>query len=358
MVVPGSTPSMIFSLFKSFVLLQDNQPQCVPRVSASTCMSSLSHKTKQFLHRSLKLFIVLAALTFIGMKLAGDDQLSFPVLWESLRSNQVFSVEHVGFLLLLTLLNWIFEVRKWQVLSSSVRKNSLTASTRESLASFTAAIFTPSRIGEYGAKALYYSKGNRKRILFLNFLGNSLQLLMSLVFGIIGLVYFLYHMPLPLKWYHLMWMIISLIAPIIVYRFLRKKTFKIYGYSLQNLRNALQKVPRKVKYQVLLYAGLRYFIFTHQFYYFLLIFGIAVPYPLLIAAVASMYFLSSILPTLMIFDALIKGGFGVWIFSFLGIDQMVVLVVVLAVWLLNFGLPALIGSYFVLKFKPPKKLPA
>ncbi len=338
--------------------MQDNQPQCVPFVSASNCMSSSSHKTKQFLHSSLKVFIVLAALTFIGLKVTGDDQLSFPVFWESLRSNEVFSVEHVGILLLLTFLNWIFEIRKWQVLSSSVRPNSLAASTRESLASFTAAIFTPSRIGEYGAKALYYSRGDRKKILFLNFLGNSFQLFMSLVFGMIGLVYFIYHMPLPLKWYHLIWVILISIAPFVLYRFLRKKTWKIHGYSLQSLRNALNRLPRKIKWQVLLYAGVRYFIFTHQFYYFLLIFQIAVPYPLLIAAVASMYFLSSIIPTLMIFDALIKGGFGVWIFSFLGIDQLVVLVVVLAVWLLNFGLPALIGSYFVLKFKPPKKLPA
>lgn len=321
-------------------------------------MSSPSNKTKQFLHSSLKVFIVLAALTFIGLKVTGDDKLSLPIFWESLRSNQVFSIEHVGVLLLLTLLNWIFEIRKWQVLSSFVRQNSLAAATRESLASFTAAIFTPSRIGEYGAKVLYYPKGARKKILFLNFLGNSFQLLMSLAFGIVGLVYFVIQLPLPIDWYHLILVLLILVSPIVLYRFLRKKTWKIHGYSLQNLKNAFQNLPQRIKWQALLYAGMRYLIFTHQFYYFLLIFGVAVPYPLLMAAVASMFFLSSIIPTLMIFDALIKGGFGVWIFSFFGIGQMVVLVVVLAVWLLNFGLPALIGSYFVLRYKPPKKLAA
>lgn len=322
------------------------------------CMRNSSHKIKQLLRSSLKVFIVLAALTFIGMKVAGDDQLSFPVFWESLRSNQVLSLEHVGVLLLLTLLNWIFEIRKWQVLGSAVRQNSLAASTRESLASFTAAIFTPSRIGEYGAKALYYPREDRKKILFLNFLGNLFQLLMSLIFGFIGLMYFVYHMPLHLEWYHLLWVLIILISPFALYRFLRNKTWKIHGYSLQSLRSALEGLPGSIKWQTVLYAGMRYLIFTHQFYYFLLIFNVEVPYLLLIAAVASMYFLSSIIPTLMIFDALIKGGFGVWIFSFLGIDKMVVLVVVLAVWLLNFGLPAFIGSYFVLRYKPPKKLTA
>ena len=286
----------------------------------------------------------------------GDDQLSFPVFWESLRSNKVFSVEHVGILLLLTILNWMFEIRKWQVLSSYIRTNSLGASIRESLASFTAAIFTPSRIGEYGAKALYYPRGDRKKIIFLNFLGNSFQLLVSLVLGFIGLVYFLYHMPLPLGWYYLIGVALILVSPFVLYRFLRKKTWKIQGYSLQSLSRALQNLPQQIKWQALLFAGLRYLVFTHQFYYFLLIFGIQAPYLLLMAAIASMFFLSSIIPTLIIFDAIIKGGFGVWIFSFLGIDKMVVLVVVLAVWLLNFGLPALIGSYFVLKYKPPRKV--
>ena len=55
---------------------------------------------------------------------------------------------------------------------------------------------------------------------------------------------------------------------------------------------------------------------------------------------------------MIIFDAVIKGGFGVWIFGFLGVPEIVVLVIVLAVWILNFGLPALLGSYYVLKYKP------
>ena len=84
-------------------------------------------------------------------------------------------------------------------------------------------------------------------------------------------------------------------------------------------------------------------------------FNVEVPYWLLVGAVAAMFFLSSAIPTILIFDAIIKGGFGVWIFSFLGIQELVVLVVVLAVWILNFGFPALLGSYFVLKYKPPKK---
>ena len=100
-----------------------------------------------------------------------------------------------------------------------------------------------------------------------------------------------------------------------------------------------------------IYATARYLIFTHQFYFLLLVFKVDVSYPLLISAVFSTYILASIIPTMIIFDALIKGGFAVWVFGLLQVPQIVVLSIVLTVWILNFAIPGFIGSYFVLKYK-------
>jgi len=81
------------------------------------------------------------------------------------------------------------EIAKWKILTNNVKKNSWLEATKQSLASLTLSLITPNRIGEYGAKALYYTNDKRKQILLLNFAGNFYQLVITIVLGAIGLVY-------------------------------------------------------------------------------------------------------------------------------------------------------------------------
>ena len=299
----------------------------------------------------------MAAIIFIVYRLTSSEELDFGEFVDVLDRYHVFSFLNISILLLLSFLNWLFEIKKWQILSSSIGRNTTKRATRESLASFTAAIFTPSRIGEYGAKSLYYLKPARRKVIFLNFLGNLSQLLVTIFFGVIGMLYLLSQMELPFNIINGLLMAFLLLAPFIGYWVMRKYKWKIKGYSVEKLENSFQKIPRKVRMRAVLYATLRYLIFTHQFYFFLMIFKVELPYLLVISAVFTTYFLSSIIPTMMVFDALIKGGFAVWIFGLLNVPELVVLVIVLAAWILNFGLPALVGSYFVLKYKPQMRHP-
>ncbi len=327
-------------------------------ISLQEPMGNQSHKAKQFLLLLLKILVVLAAVLFIVFKLTSSEELHFGEFVATLDQYRVFSLLNISVLLLLSFLNWLFEVKKWQILSSSIRRNTTKRATKESLASFTAAIFTPSRIGEYGAKSLYYLKPARKKVIFLNFVGNTSQLFVTFFFGIVGLLYLLSQMDLPFNALNGLLMAALLVAPFLLYWVMRHFKWKIKGYSVEKLEQSFQKISRKVRMRTLLYATLRYLIFTHQFYFFLMIFNVDLPYLLVISAVFTTYFLSSIIPTMMIFDALIKGGFAVWIFGLLKVPELIVLVIVLAAWILNFGLPALVGSYFVLKYKPQMKHPA
>jgi len=65
-----------------------------------------------------------------------------------------------------------------------------------------------------------------------------------------------------------------------------------------------------------------------------------------------MYFLVSTVPTIFIFDVVVRGGVAVWLFSFAGISDLMVLSTVLVMWILNFVLPSIIGSYFVIAYQP------
>ena len=317
-------------------------------------MRITSHKANQFFSLALKILVVLAAVSFIWYKVTNDETMDFDQFVNMLDQYRIFSFTNIVILVLFTIFNWYFEILKWQNLSSHVRENTFRAATRESLASFTAAIFTPSRIGEYGAKCLYYTRAAWRKVIFLNFLGNMAQLFATYFFGIVGLLFLITKLDLPLPVFNAILVIGLLMAPFILYIIMKKFKIRLKGYSVRRLEESFHKVSKEIRWKTILFASLRFLIFTHQFYFLLVQFKIDVSYPLLISAVFSTYILASIIPTMIIFDAFIKGGFGVWIFGFLQVPQIIVLTIVLTVWILNFGLPGLAGSYYVLRYKKAK----
>lgn len=317
-------------------------------------MRITSHKANQFLSFALKILVVSAAVYFIWYKLTSGERMSFQQFLNILLQYRVFSVTNVLVLLLLTFFNWYFEILKWQTLSSHVRQNSLKSATKESLASFTAAIFTPSRIGEYGAKCLYYARSAWRKVIFLNFMGNMAQLFVTYFFGIAGLLFLITTLDLPLPFFNAALVVLLLLFPFVAYWIMKKFRIRLKGYSIQRLEDSFHNVPESIRWRTIIYATARFLIFTHQFYFLLLVFKVDISYTLLISAVFSTYILASIIPTMIIFDALIKGGFAVWVFSLLQVPQIVILTIVLTVWILNFALPGVIGSYFVLKYKKIK----
>ena len=64
-----------------------------------------------------------------------------------------------------------------------------------------------------------------------------------------------------------------------------------------------------------------------------------------------MYLLVSVVPSLFILDVVVRGGVAVYLFSLIGTPEWPVLATVTSMWILNFVLPAICGSYYVLKYK-------
>jgi hypothetical protein len=83
-----------------------------------------------------------------------------------------------------------------------------------------------------------------------------------------------------------------------------------------------------------------------------LIFKIDISYFDALSAITSIYLIASIIPMLSLFDFVLKGTVAVFIFSFYNIQPIIILSITSIMWILNFVLPAIIGSYFVLTFKP------
>lgn len=313
------------------------------------------YKTKQFFFLLLKLSIVVGAFYFISWKLTQNDNLQFNTFLSFLSENEVFSLKNTLVLLILSSFNWFFEILKWQHLVKIIKPISFKAALEQSLGSLTASLITPNRIGEYGAKAVYYKKSLRPKIVLLNLLGNLSQMTITTSFGLVGLILFVNRYPIAINYNTLFIFFIGLgLLGVIAVLLIKHKHFKIKGFSLNRVLEFVKQMPLKTHGINIGLALLRYGVFSFQLYYLLTIFGVDIAYLEAMIVITSMYFLASIVPSISIFDVVIKGSVAVFLFDYMNVNELTVLCSITLMWLLNFVLPSVFGSYYVLNFKLPK----
>jgi hypothetical protein len=301
----------------------------------------ISNKTKQYLTLIIKLTIVFGAFYFIYDKLAHDDKLSWNQFSEIVQHK--FTLSWLIFMLVFSVLNRFLEILKWQNLVEVVERISLYTATKQVLAGVTAGLFTPNGIGEYAGKALYFPKNETKRILFLNVICNGIQLIIAVLFGLIGLLYLGYTL------YFIV--LITIVFFIGVFMFLTKNA-NIKGYSIKLFLEKIGEIPKRIHRKNILLAFARYTTFSHQYYFLFVLFGVKIDYFTLMATITAVYFIASSLPSFQFLDFVVKGSVAIWFFNKLHIDDYVVLFISTFMWLANVVLPVLIGSYFVMIFKP------
>ena len=307
-------------------------------------MILISHKAKQFLILAIKLLIVVGAFYFIYNQLATNDKLDWNKFIVLFKKNQ--SVGGIIFILFLSFANRFLEILKWRNLVSSFKKITISESTKQVLASLTAGIFTPNGVGEYAGKALYFEKDKAKKIIFLNLLCNGIQLILTIVLGTIGLLVLGYRF----------WVLVILISVIVFFllSFFFKK-IKLKGYSLEKLISKINEIPKSIHQKNTLLGITRYLVFSHQYYFLFIAFDVHLPYFILMATIVTVYFLASALPSFQFLDFAVKGSVAVYFFSLLGVNEWIVVFVTTLMWFLNVVIPVIMGSFYVLNYKPQWK---
>ncbi|MBQ0787364.1 MAG: flippase-like domain-containing protein, partial [Oceanihabitans sp.] len=270
--------------------------------------------------------MVIGAFYFIYNKLTTNNDLDFSAFVSFLKKNNVFSLKNILFLLFLSFFNWFLEILKWQKLVSSIKKTSLPEALKQSLGALTASLFTPNRIGDYGAKALYFTSEHRKRIVLLNFIGNMMQMAITMLLGVFGLYYFVTENQVDFNFSRIprLLIIIAVISIFSVFG-LKQKRFKIKGFSIEKVMGFVKNISVKIKVYTFVLSLLRYLVFSFQFYFLLGIFGVELSYFQAMAAITSMYLISSIIPSIFIFDVIIKGSIAVSLFTKVGVNEFTIL---------------------------------
>jgi len=305
----------------------------------------MNHKAKHYLVVFFKYALFWACLYVIYIYLLEFD-INFSFLMLFLASKSFTEL-----ILILTLLitlsysNWFFEALKWSKLVNTIQPTSLKLSLRISLIGHALSIITPAKVGDFMAKV--YAHNNTKYIIFLNFFHQYAQLLVTLIVGGFFILYFA-----ELKWFftqiqlpnYLLYLIFSFgfISLIVAYWLKRKLFFSISNWLKNNF---------KIAFEVQIYSFFKYFSFSLQYLFLLLLFDVGINFFILYGTISIVYLLSSLIPTNFIADVGVKTTWGLILFGHFGIDAGIVVFVSFGMWVLNFAIPGILGSLLILKSK-------
>lgn len=295
----------------------------------------MNYKANQIIQLVLKFGLPLLSVLFIWYKIntsaAGFDQVFLTLNKYDVRLVFCFVIIN----LILSSFNWLLDSLKWKLVLKPKINISFKIALFQNLKSHSLAIFTPNRLGDYIAKALFYDSFQRQYVAISNGVSQFSQLLSTIVFGGFGLVYFINFTFKEFQ--NFQFLVIGLVVILVVFAFiqyhpkLRKKLILIKPY--------LSKFPKQIGLSLL-----KHLVFSHQLVLILWAFGIKLSYLDTLMAVNVMYILSSVIPSFFVVDVAIKSSLGLLIFGYLNQTPSLILTGFSLMWLFNFALPAMIGS--------------
>jgi hypothetical protein len=286
-----------------------------------------------------------------------------------------FSKQNAGLLVLLFILmflNWGIEARKWQLLMRPIEKVGFLTSVKAILSGLALSLFVPNGFGEYPARALYMKEGNRLRSVALNVAGSMAQLIVTLIAGIISLIYlktFVWEKAEVIQGLSVLWLngIISMIilgTTILVITYFRlswlaKLTEKIpLVHRYKFLIESVEQYHWKELTRILYLSCTRFIVFVVQYIVVLHVFDVKIDLINAICTTCVLFLFLAILPTIPFADIGIRGEAGRQLFGLLTPDAFGIVISIAVIWLVNLIIPSAAGSLFLLGirlFRKPGK---
>ncbi|MEO8711333.1 MAG: lysylphosphatidylglycerol synthase domain-containing protein, partial [Parafilimonas sp.] len=230
-------------------------------------------------------------------------------------------------------------------------------------------LFLPNGFGEYPARALYMKEGNRLRSVALNVAGSMAQLIVTLVAGIISLLYlksYTWKANIEIQGLSVLWLngiismiILGTVLLIIIYfrlSWLTRVTEKIpfvsrYKYLIEKLETFHWKELTRILYL----SCIRFIVFAVQYILVLYLFKVKIDLIDAVCTTCVLFLFLAILPTIPFADVGIRGEAGGQLFGLLTPDAFGVVVSIAVIWFVNLIIPSAAGSLFLLSIRLFKK---
>jgi len=290
--------------------------------------------------------------------------------WQTLKTN-FFGPQQWKFItvILLMLVNWGIEARKWQVLMQTIQKLSFWRAYKAVFSGQSLAINTPNRVGEYVGRVVYLNDGNRLRGIALTIVGSFSQTLVTLIAGVIGCIIIrtdARHQSIPLPFFNDAWLQVT-----IYFSASLTLLLLITYYNLSWLTKLLERIPFVKKYsffiqkledlhwreltRILSLSLFRFVVYAFQFILLLHAFGVDIEAWRLFWLISVFYFALMLPPTVTIVEGSIRAYLAATIFGLYSGNILAIEFASLGLWFINLIMPAMAGSLFIFGVKLFKK---
>jgi len=278
-------------------------------------------------------------------------------------------------LLLLVPLNLVLEARKFGILLRAFSPETRATGWQllgRVLAGLTVGLLTPNRVGEYAGRLTGAQPGERSAVVVATLVGGISQLLPLILGGIVGVVYWTSYKDSVLGYQWMHWVLVGLVFLLAIVgffnaarigRWIAAHTLRLtagterllgsrrlaaavtgFGESLMQI-----ELPNRVAARALGLSTLRYAIYATQLTLAFLILGLRVPLPELIAGVTILYLAQLFMPLPSVLQALARAELAVLLWASSNPNPLSVAAASGLIFVLNLGLPALIGLGIILR---------
>lgn len=276
-----------------------------------------------------------------------------------MKSHEGISILIVVFLLML--LNWGIEAQKWRVLLHRFYQIGFIKAFAATLAGNSISIWVPNRAGEYFGRLFFVTPNFRIKSILATLIGGIAQLLVTLITGGLGLMFYVYHR--TGNQYFLAGTIcgslICWVVLLVLYFNLNHIAAIIpenhYGKKLRRLLSVYKEFHFKDMLKVLSYSFSRYLVFSSQFVMLLYFFGVEIKPEIAWLLVTLNYLIITAIPTSALTEIIIRGTTAHFIFSGFTTHIAGVELAAYGLWLINIVLPSIAGIFFLLSAKSKVK---
>ncbi len=267
--------------------------------------------------------------------------------------------------LALMLVNWGIEARKWQLLVNRLEHISFIRAFRATLTGVSLSIHTPNRVGEYGGRVLYLRNKNKIKGIAVTIVGSFSQLITTIIFGLIGVAYYLYHYSLGAgnegvidpRWEKFLLAALVLVCIFVIILYFRLQWIVTLFEKIPVLRKVRIFVAIVARYKprelsiLLLLSAVRYMVFSAQYLILLGALGVKIVWWQGFLMNCVIYLALAIIPTFAMVELGVRGQVSVYVMRQLTANTAGIIYATAAIWVINLCVPAILGIVLLLGVK-------
>lgn len=281
--------------------------------------------------------------------------------------------------ILLMLVNWGLEARKWQVLVRTIERISLLKALKAVFSGQSLAVNTPNRVGEYVGRVLYLDDGHRLKGVALTIVGSLSQTIVTLLAGAVGLYLMedritgaLQHIFNEAHFLHQVTNISTIAFDVFFYGVVVMAAALVLMYfELSWLTRLVERIPFVRRYsfliekleqlrwleltRILSLSVCRYVVFVVQFLLLLQVFKVDVAVSDAIWLITVFFLVLAVVPTISSIELSLRAVASVALFGIVSTNTMGIIATAGGIWFINLIIPALFGSIFFIGVKLYKR---